>query len=239
MGFRTLDSVHRLVKPSEITQVVTIDGPAGAGKSTVARELAKRLGYAYLDTGAMYRAATWWALENEVAETDQDGLIANTRSMPLEMRWADAVFRVAIDGNDITEAIRTPEVTEHIRYLAAIPEVREHLVALQRDYAADRPIVTEGRDQGSVVFPAARCKIYLDASLSERARRRAQDYAKLQVQVSAEELEASIAQRDKTDADRETAPLIAADDAVVVDTTGLSLDEVVERVLSLVHDRLD
>ncbi len=227
-----------MLDPMTLTEVVTIDGPAGAGKSTVAKTAARKLGFAYLDTGAMYRAATWWAIEQNVNPHDRGALIASTVRMPLEVDWDGQAFRVVVNVRDITQEIRTPNVTDQIRMLDGIPEVRAHLVQLQREFAAHRPIVTEGRDQGTVVFPAAKCKIYLDASLDERARRRGAQYAAEDIPVDDDQLRQSIERRDKGDVSRETGPLRAAPDAVAIDTTGLTLDDVVRRVLALAKERL-
>lgn len=206
--------------------VVAIDGPAGAGKSTVARRVAERLNYAFLDTGAMYRAATWRALRLGIPLTDREALVTTTREMKLEFRDG----RVFVDGEDATDGIRTPEVTRSIRALDSIPEVRAQLGALQRQIGTSTPTVAEGRDMGTVIFPDACCKIYLDAGLEERARRRAAQISGAKV----DDVLADIQARDANDQTRETAPLRAADDAHRVDTTGLTIDEAVERIAELV-----
>ena len=162
---------------SQITDIVAIDGPVGAGKSSVGRRVAELLGFAYLDTGAMYRAATWWAIENGADLDDPEALTAITRMMPLHMTDRQGVLRVLIGAQDITEAIRTPEITRQIYKLDHVAGVRDHLVTLQREFGAQQPTVADGRDMGTVVFPKARWKVYLDASLDERARRRAAQLA--------------------------------------------------------------
>lgn len=215
-----------------ITDVVTIDGPAGAGKSTVARRAAERLGYAFLDTGAMYRAATWRALEHNAPLDDPEALANVTREMDLDMRSED---KVIVDGVDVTQAIRSPEVTRNIHYLADNQAVRDVIVAQQRRIGAKGPTVAEGRDIGTIVFPKARCKIYLDASPEERARRRAGDMEAAGHAVDLDELAREIRERDERDRNRAVAPLVRADDAVEIDTTGMTPDETVDTVVALVE----
>jgi CMP/dCMP kinase len=220
------------------TQTVTIDGPAGAGKSTVARRVAKELGFAFLDTGAMYRAATWRAMEHGVDLDDPAAGAASTRAMKLELDETPVGMRVRVDGTDVTDAIRTPEVTRLIYKLDQNPEVREVLVDLQRAFAATRPTVAEGRDMGTVVFPASRCKVFLEASLDERARRRALELEARGAVVDHTALRAEIHERDEQSRNRAASPLRPADDAVHLDTTGLDIDEVVSRICAFARERL-
>lgn len=215
----------------ESIPVIAIDGPAGAGKSTVARRVAERLNYAFLDTGAMYRAATWRALNHRIPWHDRDALIASTRAMALEFKDG----RVRVDGQDVTDEIRTAEVTRNIRHLDGIPEVRAQLGSLQRRIGTARPTVAEGRDMGTVIFPDAVCKVYLDAGLEERARRRAAQLSEQNSQVDVKEVLTEIEARDANDQTRDAAPLRAAPDAHRIDTTGLSVEEVVERIVQLVE----
>ncbi len=215
-----------------ITDVVAIDGPAGAGKSTVARRVAKRLGYAFLDTGAMYRAATWRALHLGVALTDDDALAKVALEMNLDMTDGRTI---RVDGADVSEAIRTPEVTRNIHYLADNPAVREVIVAQQRRIASARPTVAEGRDMGTIVFPEAVCKIYLDATPEERAKRRLGDLESAGHEVDPDELAREIRDRDERDRNRTVAPLRPADDAIEVDTTGMTPDETVDAIVALVN----
>ena len=217
----------------DIIEIVAIDGPAGAGKSTVARRVADILGYAFLDTGAMYRAATWWAVEQGIDLDDPAALAQSTRAMQLEMIPDGASGRTRVNGRDITEAIRLPEITRRIHKLDHNPEVRAHLVALQQAFGAQRPTVAEGRDIGTVVFPKARCKVYLDASLEERARRRAAELEAQGLAVNREQLREEIRVRDEKDMTRAVSPLRRAADAVVVDTTSLSLEQVVDTIVRL------
>jgi len=222
------------LKASEqiVTDVITIDGPAGAGKSTVARRVAKALDYAYLDTGAMYRAATWWALRQEVPLDEPDALVRATEALPLEMLEEGSGLVIRVAGEDVTEAIRHLDVTRHIRYLDGLRGVRSHLTALQRDFARSHPCVVEGRDMGTVVFPQARCKIFLDAALDTRVERRLRELESRGVSVRSDDLADEIRLRDENDRTRETAPLKPAEDALIIDGTSLSLDEVVSRILA-------
>jgi cytidylate kinase len=218
---------------SDTTDIIAIDGPPGAGKSSVSREVARRLNYRFLDTGAMYRAATWWAMHSGVDLDDPAAAAEATRRMPLDMREDNGGLRVFVDGHDITEAIRTQEVTQNIYKLDQVPEVREHLVKLQQTVGAQGPTVAEGRDMGTVVFPNARCKIFLDASLDARTRRRQEELKQKGVEVDFETLRAQIHERGEMSRTRKVAPLRPADDAVVLDTTDLSFEEVVEEIVRL------
>jgi cytidylate kinase len=225
-------------EPNSITRIVAIDGPAGAGKSSVARRAAEELGFAFLDTGAMYRAATWRALQHNVDLEDEGAVAASTAAMKLEMRDDDGRTRVFVDDVEATDAIRTPEVTRVIYKIDEKPSVRQHLVRLQQQFGAQKATVAEGRDMGTVVFPDAACKIYLDASLEERTRRRARDLERAGVQVDVEALKREIAERDERSKKRAVSPLRQAKDAVLVDTTDLSPDEVVDAIVALARKRL-
>ncbi len=210
--------------------IITIDGPAGAGKSSVARALALRLGFRFLDTGAMYRAVALAALRRGL-DWDAPGDLAQlARTLDIQL----AGDRVLLDGSDVSEAIRTSSVTAVTRYAAGNPEVRGHLVELQRRAAGSDNVVTEGRDQGTVVFPKAECKIFLTASPAERARRRLADLQRQGEPVTLEQVLAAQERRDREDATRSVGPLTPAADAVEVCTDGLSLDQVVERLERLV-----
>jgi CMP/dCMP kinase len=223
---------------SEATRIVAIDGPAGAGKSTVARNVAEALGFAYLDTGAMYRAATWRAMHHRVDLDDPSALADSTRAMQLDMREEEGVLRVFVDGKEVTRAIRTPEVTRLIYKLDQNPEVRRRLVEVQRQFGERQPTVAEGRDIGTVVFPKARCKIYLEADLEERARRRARQLAESGIEADVAKLAEEIHERDEKSRQRADSPLRQAEDAVLVDTTGMSPAQVVQTLVELARERL-
>ena len=212
--------------------IVTIDGPAGAGNSSIAHQVADRLGFEFLDTGAMYRAVTYGALQNDVDLNDPDALAQYASTITL--RWEDQ--RIYLDDVDISEQIRSPVVTKSIRYLADIPRVRDQLSQQQRRIAKGRDVVTEGRDQGTDVFPDAECKIFLTASPEERARRRQQQLADAGKQVTVQEILVAQNQRDLEDRMRDVGRLRAAPDAIVLQSDGLSADEVLEKVLEIVEN---
>jgi len=214
--------------------IVTIDGPAGAGKSTAARRLARRLDFRFLDTGAMYRAVAWAALERSLPWDQPNALVALARHVKIELDGK----RVLVDGRDVSEAIRTTEVTAVTHYAANNPGVREHLVELQRRAAGSENIVTEGRDQGTVVFPNAECKVFLTASPEERARRRVVDLATRGEELSFEDVLELQSERDRNDQSRSVGPLVAAADAIELCTDGLTADEVVDRLEVLVRLRM-
>ncbi|HPE20256.1 MAG TPA: (d)CMP kinase [Candidatus Mcinerneyibacteriales bacterium] len=207
--------------------VVTIDGPAGAGKSTVARRVAEALGVFYLDTGAMYRSV------GLLAARDGRDPVDVARTLRFEIVYSETgEKRILADGEDVTLKIRTPEADKEVSRVAAIREVRKHLIEKQRFFARGRSIVLEGRDTGSVVFPDARFKFYLDASVEERARRRYDQLVKKTAPPSLEEIEADIIRRDTADKNRPWGALTVPDQAHVVDTTNLTIEEVVEEILS-------
>jgi CMP/dCMP kinase len=215
--------------------VVAIDGPAGSGKSTTARQAAEKLGYLYLDTGAMYRALTGKAIELGIDPRDEESIARLARSTTMQIREVDGSGRVFVDGRDVSEGLRSPEISRQVSYVARVPEARRLLVGIQREIAEHRDVVVEGRDIGTVVFPEAPVKIYLDASLEERARRRRHDLEKAGESVSLEDLRREIAARDQIDSDRAESPLRLAQGAAVIDTTGLTIEEQVGKVLDLVR----
>jgi cytidylate kinase len=214
--------------------IITIDGPAGAGKSSVARALAQRLGFDFLDTGAMYRVVTLAGLRRGGALRDEPYLTEILDSIQLDMPGD----RVLLDGEDVTHAIRDPAVTAASGPIASSPVVRRRLVDMQRTLAAGRNIVCEGRDQGTVVFPNAECKFFLSADAEERARRRLRDLSARGDVVTLDEVKRAQEERDRRDAARTIGPMVPATDAVLLDSTQMSLDEVVTRMEQIARTRM-
>ena len=216
--------------------VITIDGPAGSGKSTVARGLAQRLGISFLDTGAMYRAVTLAAMRAGADMGNAEAIAAVMDGTKFEFKCEDSKTRVLVNGADVTDEIRLPEVTANSRYVASAGELRDRLVEMQRKFAAkEGDIVTEGRDQGTVAFPEAELKFFLTASIKERARRRAAELKATGINVSIEEIQRTIEERDKSDEGRSVGPLRKADDAMVIDTTNMNVQEVVDTLAGYVE----
>ena len=213
--------------------IIAIDGPSGAGKGTISRTLAETLGYRHVDTGAMYRAVGWKAAHEGVPLDDEAAVSALAQRANLVVEGGV----VTIDGHDVTRAIRTPEIDRAATAVARLPKVREVLVARQRTLGAEGGVVMEGRDIGTVVFPNADVKIYLDASAEERARRRAADTAHSGSQAGQAAVAAAIDARDKADTTRTISPLAIAPDAVHIDTTGMPIGSVVDQVMGLVRSR--
>lgn len=213
--------------------VIAIDGPAGAGKSTVAQIVAQRLQYTYIDTGAMYRAVAWRALQQKQGEITTEDILSALQGIVIDLQYREGKTYVSVNGADVTEAIRTPAVTAKVSQVAKIGEVREKMVALQRQMAARGAVVMDGRDICTHVLPEADVKVFLTASIAERAKRRWKEMQAKGYDIPLEKLEADIAARDKADSEREISPLVRAKDAVLVDTTDLSIEEAVEVILKL------
>lgn len=216
-----------------------MDGPAAAGKSTVGRQLAAKLGYPFLDTGAMYRAITWTALHRGIDLSDEEALGELAASARMEIGppapGSIEACTITVEGEDVTAMLRRPEVESAVSLVSRVSGVREALVWAQRELAGQRPVVMAGRDIGTVVLPEADLKVYLDASVEERARRRYQELSALGQEVTEEMVLADLRRRDRIDSQRSASPLQVAEDAVVIDTDGLTLDEVVQRVLEQVE----
>ena len=218
--------------------IVAIDGPVGAGKSTVARGVAQRLRFRYVDTGAMYRSVAWAVLQRGVSLSDERAVTALARSVRIDFVTDPLGQRVLVDGVDVTEAIRTPQVSDGASIVSVYPGLREAMVTIQRRLGVDGGVVMEGRDIGTVVFPDAEIKVFLDASLDERARRRFEELKARGAGVDLESVRKAEEERDRRDRTRNHSPLRAAPDAVVIDSTGIPADEVVARIVQLVQRRM-
>ena len=218
--------------------VIAIDGPAGAGKSTVARGVAQQLGFTYVDTGAMYRAVTSRTLDMGLDPADAEAIGAMAARIDVRFAREGETLRVLADGQDVTEQIRTPAVTAAVAQVSQIPAVRQAMVRLQRELAAAGKAVLDGRDIGTVVTPDACCKIFLTASAQERARRRWLELCAKGYEPDPNQLQRDMEERDKQDSERELAPLVQASDAIAIDTTGLTIEAVVGRIAAIYQDRM-
>lgn len=212
--------------------VVAIDGPAGAGKSTVAQLAAKELGYTYIDTGAMYRAVAW-KVQQQGGEVTDERILAVVPDIDVDLSYEQGKTTVRVDGQDVTGEIRTPEVSHIVSKVAALGPVREKMVDLQRKMAERGGVLMDGRDIATNVLPNADVKIYLTASIEERAKRRYKELCDKGLSVKLAEIQHDIAARDKADMEREISPLVQADDAVLLDTTGMSIPEVVQKIVGM------
>lgn len=219
---------------------VAIDGPASSGKSTVAKIIAKRFGYVYCDTGAMYRSVTWAALENGIDVSDTKQVIDLARRIKITFEPGQSDQRVFVDGHEVTKDIRTEKIAANVSAVAAIPEVRAQMVEQQRQIAQAGGIVMDGRDIGTTVLPDAQVKVFLVASAHERARRRYEENLQKGLATqSLDELEAAIKLRDQKDSTRKVSPLTQAKDAILIDTTSLTIDQVVDEISALIKKNQD
>jgi len=214
---------------------IAIDGPASSGKSTVAKILAKDYGYIYTDTGAMYRSVTYLAIQHHVDFDDEEQLVALIKRYPITFKQTETGQLIFVDGQDVTEAIRQPEVTNNVSVVSAHEKVRHELVRQQQKIAENGGVVMDGRDIGTVVLPKAEVKIFLVASVIERAERRFKENQSKGIATDFETLKKEIEQRDYLDSNREVSPLKQAEDAVRIDTTGLSIEEVVAAIKAVVE----
>ncbi|MGN0243542.1 MAG: (d)CMP kinase [Lachnospiraceae bacterium] len=212
---------------------IAIDGPAGAGKSTIAKQVAKDLGYIYVDTGAMYRAMAYYFISNEIAPGETEKIEESCFEIEIRIQYVDGVQQVVLNGENITDKIRAEEVGNMASQIAVIPCVRMKLVDLQRTLAQKENVIMDGRDIGTYVLPDATCKIYLTASSAERARRRYAELFEKGITCDMDEIEADIIARDERDMNREFAPLRQAEDAVYLDSSDMSIDEVVTAIKNL------
>jgi CMP/dCMP kinase len=217
---------------------IAIDGPAAAGKSTVAKIVAERLSYIYIDTGAMYRALTYKAIINQLDLEDEASLLDTLLSTVIELKPSDTGQLVVLDNRDVTDLIRSSEVTNSVSYVARQPKVREEMVKRQQAFATEGGVVMDGRDIGTHVLPNAEVKVFLLASVEERAERRHTENLEKGFPSDLEKLKEEIAQRDKIDSERAVAPLKKASDAIEIDTTSLTIPDVVEKIMALVNERI-
>lgn len=214
--------------------VIAIDGPASAGKSTIAKIIAKDLNYIYIDTGAMYRTATWLAQQHHLDDTDEEDIVRLLQGGQLQFVQQEDGQHVLWNDEDITAAIRLPEIAKHVSAVSALPKVREYLVEQQQAYGKEGGVVMDGRDIGTTVFPNADVKIFLIASVDERAERRYKENQEKGIPCDLEQLKKDIAHRDYLDSTREVSPLKKADDAIEVDTTGIDIQGVVDKVKEII-----
>lgn len=210
---------------------IAVDGPAGSGKSTVAKAIAKKLNITYMDTGAMYRAVTWYAIEKKLNLENSEDLKAAVDRIKLEI----TPMQIFVDETDVTEAIRTPEISRNVSVVSMDAYVRERMVALQRKIAGGQSVIMDGRDIGTVVLPDAKYKFFLVADPEERARRRLLELEAKGFESSLQALTEEIVTRDQLDSEREVSPLKKADDAIEIDTTHLSIEGVIEKILSYIN----
>ncbi len=218
--------------------IIAIDGPAGSGKSTAAKNLAKKLGFVYLDTGAMYRAITFLALRNGIVD-NPIAVIELTKNIVLKLKFENGLTRVFVNDEEVTEQIRSAEVNSKVSEISAIAQVRQEMVKIQKEQGKNGNIVAEGRDVTTVVFPEADIKIFLTASLDERAHRRFKEFQALNTNITFEEVKANLEKRDRIDSGREVSPLKKADDAIVFDNTGLTPEQDLEFLLEKIKEVLN
>jgi len=220
------------------TRIIAIDGPAGSGKSTTAKLAAKKLGFLYLDTGAMYRAITLKVLEKGLDPKSEAEVSRIARSSSLQIKQVDGSNKILLDGKDITEKIRTPQIDENVSFVSEHRMVREILVNLQREIGENQDVVVEGRDITTVVFPDAFLKIYLDCNLEERARRKAVEFKEKSISTSFEDQKKRIASRDEIDSSRKFSPLKKEDGVFTIDTTYLTIEQQVEKVMQIYREAI-
>lgn len=218
---------------------VAIDGPAGAGKSTIAKAVAKKFGFIYVDTGALYRAVAYYAISKGADVNNADTVIALLPEITAELKYIGGEQHVFVNGEDVSDKIRTPEISMGASAVSAIPRVREFLFDLQKKIAAENNVVMDGRDIGTVVLPNADVKIYLTASPEERARRRHKELTEKGETVSFEEVLADVNKRDYNDTHREIAPLKQAEDAVLCDTTNVDLQGAIDMLINIINEKLE
>ena len=216
--------------------IIAIDGPSGSGKSTIAKYLADQINATYIDTGAMYRAITYVAMRDGIVD-DKDKVIDFVRNSTIKIMYENGLTRVFVNGEEVTDKIRSAEVNSKVSDISTIPEVREELVKIQRELGQKETVVAEGRDTSTVVFPNADVKIFLTASLDTRAERRMKEYLESGVEADFEEVKASLANRDRIDSGREVSPLKKADDAFVIDSTSMTIKDELDFLLNTIKEK--
>lgn len=217
---------------------VAIDGPAGAGKSTIARAAAAQLGFVYVDTGALYRTIGLAVCRRGIDGTDVPGILTTLPEIQVGLTYQDGAQHVLLDGEDVSDAIRTPQISTYASQVSSVPEVRAYLLDLQRDLARRQSVIMDGRDIGTVILPDAKVKIFLTASPEKRAARRCAELREKGQDVTVEGILADMERRDALDASRAVAPLKQAEDAVLVDTSDLTLEQSIEAVLTVIRDKM-
>lgn len=219
--------------PVKLIDAIAIDGPAGSGKSTAAKAVAKRIGYVYVDTGAMYRTVGLYCLENNIDINDESSVALALDSIDISIKYTDGIQKIYLNGNDVTEKIRTQQAAAMASAVAVIGVVREKLVDMQRKIAAEKPVVMDGRDIGSNVLKNARTKIYMDASVEERTRRRCKELSEKGIDFDQSVVRQEIIDRDNNDKNRKLNPLTIAPDATVIDTSGMNIEQTVEKIIDI------
>jgi GTP-binding protein len=230
-----METKERKEQPDARPSMIAIDGPVAAGKTAVGSAVARRLGYRFLDTGSMYRAFTWFVLRKGIDPDDAESLHKTTSQVRLTVQGNNEHSRIIVDGEDATPYLTAPEVENAVSQVSRVPSVREAMVGIQRAAASDGGVVMAGRDIGTVVLPDAGLKVFLNASQEERAKRRHEQLIARGEDASFDNVLADLVRRDAIDSNRQTSPLRPAEDAVIVDTDGLTLEQVVERIISLVR----
>ncbi len=218
---------------------IAIDGPSGAGKSTIAKAIAAKKGYIYVDTGALYRSIGLWVARKGIAKEDKAGVIAELKNISLELKYVDGVQRVYLNSEDVSDLIRTPEISMYASAVSAIPEVRTFLLDLQRDMAKKYNVIMDGRDIGTVILPDATVKIFMTASPEGRAKRRHKELLEKGIETTYEEVLSDMVQRDRNDSTREVAPAIPAEDAIHFDNSADGIDQSVAELIAIIDKAVE
>ncbi len=218
---------------------IAIDGPSGAGKSTLAKALSQKLGFLYVDTGAIYRTVGLYAKRNDIAPDDEATLQKHFDNIKIELKWIDMSQHIFLGESDVSDDIRTPEMSMYASKVSALPAVRKFLLDMQRNFSKENNVIMDGRDIGTVVLPDADVKIFLTASIEDRARRRFEELIAKGQTVKYEDVLSDMIKRDKNDSERKTAPCVPAKDAVILDDTGFELEQTLEKALEIIYEKID